>query len=151
MKTIIAGSRTIQNYSLIEESVKACGWKITEVVNGLARGVDALGGRWAKEHDVSIKEFPADWDKYGKRAGFLRNEQMAKYAEALILVWDGESRGKGTESRSNRRRRPFPVRSPPACRYRANAPGWCCRSRTAWPSSPKTSTLRAENTSWRSD
>jgi hypothetical protein len=93
MKTIIAGSRTIENYRLVENAAKECGWKITEVVNGLARGVDSLGGKWAKENKIPVKEFPAEWGTFGKRAGFIRNEQMAKYADALILIWDGESRG----------------------------------------------------------
>lgn len=93
MITIIAGSRTILNPRLVENAAKDCGWNITEVVNGLAHGVDELGGQWAKKNKIKIKEFPANWEKFGRKAGFLRNEQMANYAEALILIWDGESKG----------------------------------------------------------
>ena len=41
----------------------------------------------------AVAYFPADWDKYGKAAGFIRNEQMAQNADALVVFWDGKSRG----------------------------------------------------------
>ena len=62
-------------------------------MSGTARGVDRFGEQWAIENNVAIKRFPADWDTHGKRAGYLRNIQMDDYADALIAVWDGESRG----------------------------------------------------------
>ena len=70
-------------------------WEITEVVSGKARGVDTLGEWWAKsgEKDIPIQSFPADWKKFKKAAGYIRNAEMAKYADALIAIWDGESRG----------------------------------------------------------
>lgn len=93
MKTIIAGSRTIENALLVRDAALDCGWNITEVVCGKARGVDTLGEAWAVEYSVPVRFFPADWNKHGKRAGFLRNTEMAEYGEALILIWDGKSRG----------------------------------------------------------
>lgn len=66
---------------------------ISEVVSGHARGVDQMGERWAKEHGIPVRVFPAEWGKYGKSAGPKRNLQMAEYAEAVILLWDGVSRG----------------------------------------------------------
>lgn len=96
MKTIIAGSRTIALYGMVENAIEACPFRaeITEVVSGGARGADAWGERWALlEGRVPVQQFPADWKRYGKRAGLIRNEQMADYADALIAVWDGESRG----------------------------------------------------------
>lgn len=94
MRTIIAGSRGIYDYALLctilEEDVH---WPITEVVCGGARGVDTMGRSWAIEHGVPVKEFPADWKLYGKRAGYIRNKEMAKYAEALVALWDGKSKG----------------------------------------------------------
>lgn len=93
MKTIIAGSRTITDISKVYSAAKSCGWEISEVVCGKARGVDTLGEQWAKAQDIPVKYFPADWDRYGKSAGYIRNAQMADYAEALVLVWDGTSRG----------------------------------------------------------
>jgi hypothetical protein len=68
-------------------------WRITEVVSGTARGADRTGEQWASENNVPVKRFPADWDKHGKRAGYLRNADMAEYAEALVAFWDGQSRG----------------------------------------------------------
>jgi hypothetical protein len=93
MRVIIAGSRTIGNYRLVEDAVKECGWPITEVVCGKAKGVDTLGESWGFNHQVNIRYFPADWNKFGRKAGFLRNMEMAEYGEALILIWDGESKG----------------------------------------------------------
>lgn len=95
MKTIIAGSRDINNYMLVRQAIAASGFKdqITEIVSGGARGVDTLGERYAKDEGVPVKVFPADWQTYGKRAGPLRNIEMADYADALIAIWDSESRG----------------------------------------------------------
>ena len=93
MKTIVAGTRTITEMRFLEEALAACGWIPTEVVCGMARGVDTLGETWAKANSIPIKCFPANWSLLGKRAGFARNAQMAEYADALILVWDGQSRG----------------------------------------------------------
>lgn len=96
MRTIIAGSRTITSYQTVCECIKDSGFTITEVVSGAARGVDKLGEMWAKENKVAIKQFPADWDKFGRKAGHIRNEEMAQYATCLIAIWDGESPGTGS-------------------------------------------------------
>jgi hypothetical protein len=99
VKTIIAGSRTFEGRG--EKSVKAyltslvesLKFPITEVVSGCARGIDTIGEEWAKERGIPVKRFPADWDKHGKAAGAIRNREMAEYAEALVAIWDGESKG----------------------------------------------------------
>ena len=93
MKTIIAGSRTITDIKHVLDAAAVCGWLISEVVSGTARGVDLLGEQAAAMAGVPVKRFPADWDKYGKKAGYLRNMQMAEYAEALLAIWDGISAG----------------------------------------------------------
>lgn len=93
MKVIIAGSRDITDYAMLEEAVHASGFEVTEVVSGGARGVDTMGERWAKEHGVPVKVFKAQWDLHGKRAGPFRNMEMGDYADALIALWDGKSRG----------------------------------------------------------
>lgn len=93
MITIIAGGRNITEYKYVDVACKKAPWIITEVVSGMARGVDTLGEEWARKHNIPIKQFPANWDKYGRRAGPIRNEQMGDYANALIAVWDGKSRG----------------------------------------------------------
>lgn len=71
----------------------------SEVVSGTAGGVDRSGENFVRIHanrgypDVTLKQFPADWDTHGKAAGHIRNKQMADYADALLLIWDGESKG----------------------------------------------------------
>jgi hypothetical protein len=93
MKTIIAGCRNIDNEILVWGVIKQSGIRITEVVSGGAKGVDKLGEDWANFIKVPVKLFPAQWDKYGKVAGPMRNEKMAEYADALIAIWDGKSSG----------------------------------------------------------
>lgn len=93
MKTIIAGSRGIEDIAVVEAAVAAAGWIIAEVVSGTARGVDRLGEHWAASQRIPVKRFPADWQGLGRRAGYVRNSAMADYAEALIAVWDGQSPG----------------------------------------------------------
>lgn len=93
MKVIVAGSRSIDNYDLIEECIQESGFIVNEVVSGGAKGVDRVGEAWAAAHRIAITRFPADWETHGKAAGPIRNGLMADYADALIAIWDGESRG----------------------------------------------------------
>lgn len=93
MKVIVAGGRDITAKNAVLEAIKESGFTITELISGGASGVDAVGEWWAAEAGVPIKRFLADWSKHGKSAGPKRNAQMAAYADALVLVWDGKSRG----------------------------------------------------------
>lgn len=97
MRTIIAGSRTIRSLDLVREATYQAlfRWRIpiSEVVSGTAYGVDKLGETVAQSLQVPVKKFPAPWDMHGKMAGPIRNREMADYADALIAVWDGQSRG----------------------------------------------------------
>ena len=93
MKTIIAGSRTIKDYSAIVNAIRMSNFNITEVVSGKATGADILGERWAIANNIPIKEMPANWNTYGKSAGPIRNAEMTKYADAAIIIWDGKSAG----------------------------------------------------------
>lgn len=99
MRVIIAGSRDLNKIEYVRKAVglfiQKSDKSITEIVSGTARGVDRLGEDWANEHGIPIKRFPANWDRYGKQAGYLRNKQMAEYGGALIAIWDGESPGTG--------------------------------------------------------
>lgn len=94
MKTIIAGSRTASIKDVIT-ALELCPFtaEITEVVSGCARGADSYGEMLAEEFDVPVKKFPAEWKKYDRGAGHIRNSQMAEYADALVAVWDGKSTG----------------------------------------------------------
>jgi glycerophosphoryl diester phosphodiesterase len=95
MKVIIAGGRTFTDYGLLCQSADRALSKQTEVeiVSGTAKGADLLGERYAADRGYPVKKFPADWDRYGKSAGYRRNAEMAEYADALIAFWDGTSRG----------------------------------------------------------
>lgn len=93
MKVIIAGGRDLTDYEVCLRGVENAGFDITEVVSGHARGADALGEQFAQETGLTLKVFPADWEKHGRAAGPIRNNAMASYADALIALWDGTSRG----------------------------------------------------------
>lgn len=94
MKTIIAGSRTATMTDVFD-AMDNCPWQeeITEVVSGCEpKGADRCGENWALAAELPVKRFPANW-LLGKSGGPIRNREMARYADALIAVWDGKSRG----------------------------------------------------------
>lgn len=93
MKVIIAGTRTIKDYALVVQAITRSGFEITEVVSGCATGIDMLGEQWARANSIPVKEMPADWNRHGNSAGPHRNRAMAEYADAAIIIWDGQSRG----------------------------------------------------------
>jgi hypothetical protein len=120
MRIIIAGGRTFNDYDKLQTEVNQIlvylsskwGWRKSdpnknystiihderiEIVSGTANGADKLGERYAEKYKIPIRRFPADWDGLGKKAGYVRNEQMAKYAEkdngVLIAFWDEKSKG----------------------------------------------------------
>lgn len=94
-RIIIAGSRDFNNYELLKNKLDSllANKNDIEIVSGTCNGADLLGERYGLENNYPINRFPADWDKFGKRAGPLRNEQMADNTDALVAFWDGKSRG----------------------------------------------------------
>lgn len=100
-KVIVAGSRWFENYSMLEKVLDETLSDVEklQIVSGTAKGADRLGERYALKRKIPIKRFPADWNTYGKSAGYRRNADMAKYGDMLIAFWDGES--KGTEHMIN--------------------------------------------------
>ena len=95
-KVIIAGGRDFTDYDVLRQTMDNLLVNIKDeivIISGKARGADTLGERYAKERGYKIIEFPADWDKYGKSAGYIRNAVMAQEADALVAFWDGKSRG----------------------------------------------------------
>lgn len=92
MKVIIAGPRNFTDYSNLLKAIEESGFIITEVFHGACRGVDQLGERWGKEQRIPTRAFPPNWEM-GKKAGPMRNMQMALQAEALLAIWDGVSKG----------------------------------------------------------
>lgn len=93
MKVIIAGSRSFADFEQMEYAMSKLPWKVEEVVSGCARGADTLGEKWAAKNGIPIAYFPAEWSKHGRSAGYRRNAEMAEYADAAVLFWDGSSKG----------------------------------------------------------
>lgn len=99
MKVIIAGGRTYDNakdfYTHMKEleKLQLANFFISEIVCGGAKGADRLGAKWGEYFNIPVKLFPADWEQYGKSAGYIRNSEMGGYADSLIAFWDGSSKG----------------------------------------------------------
>jgi len=119
MRTIIAGSRDFTDPTLVHAAIAASGFTITHVLSGGARGIDLAGEAWATAHAVPVTVLPAEWDRFGKGAGYRRNEAMAAQADALLAVWD-----------KNRQGLPIWWTLPPAgdsrCLCSARSPTRCC-------------------------
>lgn len=104
VKLIIAGSRTITDPFFVELAINQ--WRdqrevdsttlykdlIEEIVCGCAAGVDLNGEAWGGANGIPSKRFYL-WDKYGRGAGFVRNQQMGWYGDELVAIWDGISKG----------------------------------------------------------
>lgn len=97
---IIAGTRTFEDYDtfLIVTDFMLQNKKDVVIVSGGARGVDKMAERYAKEKGYEIRIFLADWELYGKAAGYIRNKRMhdfvAQYKNrGCLLFWDGKSKG----------------------------------------------------------
>lgn len=95
MKLIIAGTRDldIHHTEVIHVLIKQFGIVPTEIVSGHSGDVDLMGELYASNKGIPLKKFPADWNKHGKAAGPIRNREMAVYADELLLIWDGKSKG----------------------------------------------------------
>ena len=95
MKVIIAGGRDFNNYTLLKER---CDYYLQEqsnvvIISEVAKGADTLAIQYADEKMYERIIMPANWDKYGKGAGYMRNIDMANTADSLIAFWDGKSKG----------------------------------------------------------
>lgn len=98
-RLVVAGVRYFDDYLLLSKEMDEYRTQYSNsliIISGCADGADKLGERYASEHNLTVERYPAEWDKYGKSAGPIRNERMAKVADAVIVFWDGES--KGTQS-----------------------------------------------------
>jgi hypothetical protein len=93
MRVIIAGSGGINDYAKVCDAVRRSGLPISRIFSGMAAGVDTLAMRYAAENALPCDRFPAEWGKWGRGAGYRRNVQMARNADALLAVWDGRSPG----------------------------------------------------------
>ena len=102
---IVCGGRHFDRYDIIEkvlnEVLSTCDDKEIEIVSGHCEGADALGECYAVEHEVKLKIFPADWKKYGRSAGPIRNKQMIDYIikldKKLVVAFVSEN-SRGTKN-----------------------------------------------------
>jgi hypothetical protein len=97
-KLIVAGGRDFNDPELMDSAIRQVLAELPDdfvvsIVSGMAKGADKLGYEWAIENKCKVYKFYADWNQYGRRAGFLRNEEMSKVASGLLAFWDGSSTG----------------------------------------------------------
>ena len=95
---LIAGGRDFSNYELLARRCAAyiaenCGVRELVVISGRASGADLLGEQFAREYQLRCRFFLAQWEKFGRAAGPMRNRQMAEVADGAVVFWDGRSRG----------------------------------------------------------
>lgn len=98
MKLIVAGGRDFTDINrMIAELQKLVeSGEITdspELVCGMARGADMLAYSLWANNSMPIHNFPANWNKHGKSAGYKRNQEMGEFADVAVCFWDGKSKG----------------------------------------------------------
>ena len=120
-RLIVAGSRSISDYGTVAHAIERSKLNPDLIVSGGAEGVDMCGEQYGKENGLPVHILPAKWDEHGKSAGAIRNEKMAKYADALVAVWDGSSSGtRHMIEEANKKGLPVLVYLTDEDRYRAN-------------------------------
>lgn len=101
MKILVCGSRHWEDRALIARTLadKGCGYAPVKVIHGDCRGADRMAGEYAEHQGCSVFKFPADWTKYGRAAGPIRNQQMLDEGKPdLVLAFhDDIERSKGTK------------------------------------------------------
>ena len=93
MKLAIVGSRKFHNYRYLENLLEPIKESIEWIISGGAKGVDTLAERYARKHNIPFLLFPANWDRYGKRAGLMRNQQIVDEADHMIAIPTSTSKG----------------------------------------------------------
>lgn len=95
MKLAIIGSRSFNDVAFISSELDKLldSSNLDLIISGGARGADSIGTEWARSKCIPCKIHLPDWDKYGKGAGFIRNELIINECDAVIAFWDGKSRG----------------------------------------------------------
>lgn len=113
-KLVVAGGRDFSDYTLLSAAITQLGEKklidrAVSIISGMARGADAMAAQFARENNVALYEFTADWQDleatgavvkydhkgraYNATAGFIRNRRMADNGDGLLAFWDGKSHG----------------------------------------------------------
>ena len=93
MKLAIIGSRDFNDLTKLNNELEPYLSRIEMVVSGGAKGADKMGEEWAKRNNIKTLIFLAEWNKFGKSAGFIRNEDIIKNCDEVIAFWDGMSKG----------------------------------------------------------
>lgn len=93
MKVVIAGSRKGFTAAEVAREIKASGFNITLVICGEAAGVDSLGKQWAIKNGIPYQSFAPDWEAEPRLAGFIRNSDMNRIADGLIVLIFNRSKG----------------------------------------------------------
>lgn len=105
IKVIVCGGRDFKNMEMLSYHLNLYlqnyDFGDIEIVSGTADGADRLGEQWAADKGVKVKRFPADWDRFGKSAGYKRNVEMVNYATHCIAFWNGKVSGSGTKHTIN--------------------------------------------------
>ena len=95
-RVIVCGSRSFADFALLRSTLDVLlSRRLPDVVilSGGARGADQLAERYAALRGLTVERFPAQWERFGRSAGYIRNRQMAQCADAIVAFWDGCSRG----------------------------------------------------------
>jgi len=93
IKLAVVGSRDFVDYKYLCEMLD---WfEIKQIISGGDKGANRLAKRYAEENTLDYKEFPAEWDRYGKSAGYRRNVQIVESADEVVAFWNKTSRGTG--------------------------------------------------------
>jgi len=66
---------------------------ISQIISGGAKGADTLAKSYAESRGIPFLEFPAEWDKYGKSAGYIRNEDIVRASDVVIAFPTKNSKG----------------------------------------------------------
>jgi hypothetical protein len=94
MTTIaIIGGRDFNNKQWLHHWMNHLLPVTSKVVSGGAKGADKMGEEWAITNNIPTEIFYPDWDKYGKRAGFIRNQLIIEASDCVVAFWDGKSAG----------------------------------------------------------
>jgi len=97
LRIAVIGGRKFDDYdsmeSVLSSFIDIHKEKDICIVSGGARGADSLAEKYAGENGIKFELYPADWDRFGKIAGFVRNKEMMKGADRVIAFWNGKSSG----------------------------------------------------------
>ena len=89
MKVAVVGSRTL-NIDMMHFFIPSVA---TEIISGGAKGIDAEAKRFAEKNSLKYTEFIPDYGKYGRAAPLKRNDEIIDYADIIVAIWDGKSKG----------------------------------------------------------